>query len=60
VFRAEGENQIQTFLAHNTEALLQPAPGHLLPPAGAIATSVPENQSGEYDGFYFARLDKRV
>jgi 16S rRNA (cytosine967-C5)-methyltransferase len=60
VFRAEGEARIRSFVAHNTEAVLQAAPGHLLPQASAITTSVPENQSGEYDGFYFARLDKRV
>ncbi len=60
VFRAEGEARIRSFVAHNTEAVLQAAPGHLLPQASAITTSVPENQSGEYDGFYFARLGKRV
>jgi 16S rRNA (cytosine967-C5)-methyltransferase len=60
VFRAEGEDRIRSFVAHNTQAVLQPAPGHLLPLGGASATSVPENQTGEYDGFFYARLDKRV
>ncbi len=31
VFAAEGRGQIETFLAHNTDARLQPSPGHLLP-----------------------------
>ena len=60
VFRAEGEARIRSFVAHNTEAVLQPSPGHLLPLPGAIGTSVPENQAGEYDGFYYARLGKRA
>jgi len=60
VFRAEGEDRIRSFVAHNTEAVLQPGPGHLLPLGGARAPSVPENQVGEYDGFFYARLDKRV
>ena len=36
VFRAEGADQIDAFLAHNTDARLLPAPGHLLPRAGHL------------------------
>ncbi len=59
VFRAEGENQIQTFLAHNTEALLLPSPGHLLPFSPPKPGVVLDNPAGEHDGFYYALLQKR-
>lgn len=59
VFRAEGDNQIQTFLAHHTDALLMPSPGHLLPQSGVAATVFPDNLLREHDGFYYALLEKR-
>ena len=59
VFRAEGEVQTQTFLAHNKEALLRPAPGHLLPQTGANASGVPDNPEGDHDGFYYSLLEKK-
>ena len=46
VFRAEGEAQIQTFVAHNTDAVLRPAPGHLLPQSGAKAQWRPGQSGG--------------
>ena len=60
VFRAEGEAQVQTFLAHNTEAVLRPAPGHLLPQSGANDDAVPDNLKGDHDGFFYALLEKRA
>jgi 16S rRNA (cytosine967-C5)-methyltransferase len=60
VFRAEGDDQIQTFLAHNTDALLLPSPGHLMPQNGANAGDVPDNQTRDHDGFYYALLEKRM
>ncbi len=59
VFRAEGEGQIQTFLAHNTDATLLPSPGHLLPLTGAAGGDVPDNLTCDHDGFYYALLEKR-
>lgn len=59
VFRAEGDNQIQTFLTHHTDALLKPSPGHLLPQSGVGATVFPDNLMREHDGFYYALLEKR-
>ena len=59
VFRAEGENQIQTFLAHNTDARLLPSPGHLLPFSSPKPGPVLDNPVGEHDGFYYALLQKR-
>ncbi|RZL60948.1 MAG: 16S rRNA (cytosine(967)-C(5))-methyltransferase RsmB [Variovorax sp.] len=60
VFREEGSHQIDAFLAHNTDALLRPSPGHLLPQSGGIARSVPDNVLGDHDGFFYALLEKRL
>lgn len=60
VFRAEGEDQIQTFLAHNTQAGLLPSPGHLIPQDGANCESVQDNPACDHDGFYYALLEKRT
>ena len=60
VFRAEGADQIQTFLAHNTQAGLLPSPGHLLPVNGTNGDAVPDNPNGDHDGFYYALLEKRT
>jgi len=60
VFRAEGEDQIQTFLANNTEATLLPSPGHLLPHNGANGHTVPDNLACDHDGFYYALLEKHT
>nr|MDP2189855.1 16S rRNA (cytosine(967)-C(5))-methyltransferase RsmB [Rhodoferax sp.] len=60
VFRAEGADQIQTFLAHNTHATLLPSPGHLIPQGGANSDGVPDNPIGDHDGFYYALLEKRA
>ena len=60
VFRAEGEDQIQTFLAHNTDAALLPSPGYLMPQSGANGDAVPDNPIGDHDGFYYALLEKRA
>lgn len=58
VFKAEGEQQIQTFLAHNTQARLLPSPGHLLPNFTLGNGDVPDNQNRDHDGFYYALLEK--
>jgi 16S rRNA (cytosine967-C5)-methyltransferase len=60
VFRAEGDDQIQTFLAHNTDAQLLPSPGHLMPQNGVNAGDVPDNHTRDHDGFYYALLEKRM
>jgi len=59
VFREEGEQQIEMFVARHTDALLMPAPGHLLPQGGVDATVIPDNLMREHDGFYYALLEKR-
>lgn len=60
VFRAEGDEQIQTFLAHNTDALLLPSAGHLMPQNGANVGDVPDNQARDHDGFFYALLERRM
>ena len=58
VFRAEGDGQVQAFLAHHKDAKLLPSPGHLLPGMGTKGKAVPDNQPGEHDGFFYALLQK--
>ena len=60
VFRREGSQQIKAFLAHNTDALLQASPGHLMPQFWAGGRTVPDNQKGDHDGFFYALLEKRL
>ncbi len=59
VFPAEGRDQIKAFLAHNTDAAMLPSPGHLLPLFGAKPDGLPDNLSGDNDGFFYALLEKR-
>ena len=58
VFAAEGQERIQTFLTHNTDARLLPSPGHLMPGKHPINTLVSDNPSGDHDGFFYALLQK--
>ena len=58
VFRQEGEAQVQTFLAHNTDAVLLPSPGHLIPQNGTKPERLPDNPSTDHDGFFYALLQK--
>lgn len=58
VFRAEGEEQLQAFLAHNKEARLLPSPGHLWPSLPREGDAVTDNGISDHDGFYYALLEK--
>ncbi|MFM7331079.1 MAG: 16S rRNA (cytosine(967)-C(5))-methyltransferase RsmB [Brachymonas sp.] len=58
VFKAEGSAQIETFVAHNTDAQSLPAPGHLLPLSPPPGSPMPENSLGGHDGFFYALLRK--
>jgi 16S rRNA (cytosine967-C5)-methyltransferase len=58
VFRSEGAEQIQAFLAHNREACLLPSPGHLCPTLAPEGDAVTDNQLSDHDGFYYALLEK--
>lgn len=59
VFRAEGEQQAQTFVTHHKDAHLMSSPGHLLPQSGDLETVFPDNLEGEHDGFFYAIFEKR-
>jgi 16S rRNA (cytosine967-C5)-methyltransferase len=58
VFRAEGEARIESFVAHNKAAVLQPSPGHLLPQNAGKGEAVRDNLQGDHDGFFYAVLQK--
>jgi len=60
LFLAEGAQQVQTFLANNTDATLLPSPGHLIPANPANQGLVPDNQAGDHDGFFYALLQKQA
>src|SRR5437868_4879509 len=47
VFRAEGEAQVRTFLAHNTTAVSLPAPGHLWPRHAGEGGPLPDNSPSD-------------
>jgi 16S rRNA (cytosine967-C5)-methyltransferase len=58
LFLAEGRQQVETFLAHNTDAALLPSPGHLIPVISGKSDAVTDNP-GEHDGFFYALLQKQ-
>ena len=58
VFRAEGQEQIETFLTRHTDALLKPSPGHLMPQSRPDGDAFPDNPSSDNDGFFYALLEK--
>lgn len=60
VFRAEGADQVKTFLARHSDALQRPSVGHLLPGCAPAQREFNDNVSGGYDGFFYASLDKAV
>ena len=60
VFKAEGQDQIETFLAHHTDACLLPSPGHLQPHTWDLAEAVPDNRIRDNDGFFYALLEKNA
>ncbi len=59
VFRAEGEQQAQTFVTRHKDVHFMPSPGHFLPQTGVQETVFPDNLQGDHDGFYYAVFEKR-
>ena len=59
VFRAEGDLQAQTFVAHHNDAVLMASPGHLLPQSSPLGQVFPDNLLREHDGFYYALFAKQ-
>ena len=60
VFKAEGDEQVKTFVEHNTDACLVPSLGHLRPQTMRVAPALSDNLPGDHDGFYFALLEKKL
>ena len=58
VFRAEGAERIQTFVAHNSDAVPRASPGHLLPHLSGNGHGLGDNHHCD-DGFFYALLEKR-
>ena len=58
IFRVEGAEQVQAFLANNKDARLLPSPGHLLPQTAPPAPIVADNGFGDHDGFFYALFEK--
>jgi 16S rRNA (cytosine967-C5)-methyltransferase len=60
VFRAEGQDQVAAFLERHTDALAIPSVGHLKPGTVVVDREFNDNESGGYDGFFYARFDKAL
>ena len=58
VFKAEGQSQVQAFVARNNAVQTLPAPGHLLPGIVASEQVLADNGLGDHDGFFYALLRK--
>jgi 16S rRNA (cytosine967-C5)-methyltransferase len=58
IFKAEGQDQIQTFVARHTDAALLPSPGHLLPQSPLLPGAMRDNHLGGHDGFFYGLLQK--
>lgn len=59
VFRAEGIDQVKSFLENNKDAVLNPSPGHLLPNSSTSGQRVPDNVASDHDGFFYALFEKK-
>lgn len=60
VFRAEGQAQLESFVAYNTEAHELPSWGHLRPQNAMTPAALADNLPGDHDGFYYALLERRA
>jgi 16S rRNA (cytosine967-C5)-methyltransferase len=60
IFKAEGDEQVQSFLANNSDAILRTSPGHLLPRGSDLGAVVHDNPLGDHDGFFYALFEKRA
>ena len=60
VFKAEGDAQVQAFVARNSDAIHLPSPGHLIPGTAAPSEHLPDNGAGDHDGFFYALFAKAL
>jgi 16S rRNA (cytosine967-C5)-methyltransferase len=56
VLHEEGQGQIDSFLKRNTQAVLRPSPGHLIPGGTGNGASLLDNAHSGYDGFFMQCL----
>lgn len=59
LFKAEGEQQVQGFLAQQPSACLLPSAGHLLPVAHHPSGVFVGGDIGDHDGFFYALFQKK-
>ena len=52
--------QVAAFLERHTDALAIPSVGHLRPGTVVVDREFNDNESGGYDGFFYARFDKAL
>lgn len=60
LFRQEGAGQIEAFRANNTDAVLCPSPGQLIPGKPSNSHTLSDNLGGEHDGFFYALLQRQA
>lgn len=60
VFQQEGDQQVKTFVEHNTDALWKGSLGHLRPQNDNTPAALTDNLPGDHDGFYYALLEKNA
>jgi 16S rRNA (cytosine967-C5)-methyltransferase len=60
VFKQEGDEQVKTFVEHNTDALWKGSLGHLRPQNADTPATLTDNLAGDHDGFYYALLEKNA
>ena len=60
VFKQEGDEQVKTFVEHNTDALWKGSLGHLRPQNANTPATLTDNLAGDHDGFYYALLEKNA
>lgn len=60
IFQAEGSQQVESFVVHNSDAEMRSAPGHLLPGIAPKSGVLSDNLTCDHDAFYYALLQKRL
>ena len=60
LFRQEGIEQIEAFRSNNTDAVLLPSPGQLIPAKVSNSQTLSDNLRGEHDGFFYALLQRQA
>lgn len=60
LFASEGRDQVQAFLANNTQARRLASVGPFLPGVAAKAETVADNHDSDHDGFFYALLERRL